>query len=57
MLETRDRSGCRAASGTGGCASAGKMEAKWLGFGAETREKNSSRTVGMGRTHAVGPWV
>ena len=34
-----------------------KMEAKWLGFGVETRAKNSSRTAGMGRTCAVGPWV
>ena len=34
-----------------------KMEAKWLGFGAETKAKNSSRTAGMGRTRAVGPRV
>ena len=34
-----------------------KMEVKWLGFGAETRAKNSSRTAGMGRTRAVGPRV
>ena len=57
MLETRNRNGCRSASGTGGCASAGKMEAKCLGFGAETKAKNSSRTAGMGRTRAVGPRI
>ena len=33
------------------------MEAKWLGFSAETRAKNSLRTAGMGRTRAVGPRV
>ena len=33
------------------------MEANWLGFGAETSAKNSSRTAGMGRTRAVGPRV
>ena len=39
MLEIKDRNGSTAASGTGGCASAGKREAKWLGFGAETKSK------------------
>ena len=57
MLETRNRNGCRSASGTGGCASAAKMKAKRLGFGAETKSKNSSWTAGMGWTRAVGPRV
>ena len=34
-----------------------KMEAKRLGFGAEIRSTNSSRTAGMGRTRGVGPRV
>ena len=51
--KTRNRNGCRAANGTGGCASAGKTEANWLGFGAATNAKNRSRTAGLKATGAV----